>query len=103
MYICVFLALRHFLLFQSRVFPRALGFVARREPARTSHARFVPGRGPWHVIWGFKVASPLGKGFRARRAIQALAHPRKVKRMSGVSCDIWDLECHQCRQTIRTW
>ena len=24
----------------------------------------------------------------------------QVKRMSDVSCDIWDFECHQCRQAI---
>ena len=26
-----------------------------------------------------------------------------IKRMSGGSCDIWDLECHQCRQTLLSW
>ena len=34
-YTCVFWTLRPFLLFRPRVFPRALGPVARREPART--------------------------------------------------------------------
>ena len=34
-----------------------------------------PGRGPWHVMWGVKVARPLGEAFRARRAIQAHANP----------------------------
>ena len=75
-YINVFFTLRHFFLFRPRVFPRALGSVARREPARTPHASLGPGRGPWHVLWGFKVASPLGEAFRARRAIQALENPR---------------------------
>ena len=65
-----------FFLFRPRVIPRALGSVARRESARTPHASFGPGRGPWHVLWGFKVASPLGEGFRARRTIQASANPR---------------------------
>ena len=27
----------------------------------------------------------------------------QVKRTSDVSRDIWDFECHQCRQTILTW
>ena len=27
----------------------------------------------------------------------------QVKRMSDCSCDIWDLACHQCRQTLLTW
>ena len=31
------------------------------------------------------------------RCIQTLV---QVKRMSDVSCNIWDLECHQCRQTL---
>ena len=76
MYKHVFLTLRHFCLFWPRVFPRALGSVARREPAQTPQASLDPGRGPWHVLWGFKVASPLGEGFRARRAIQPHPNPR---------------------------
>ena len=75
-YKCASLALRHFFLFRPWIFPRALGSVARREPGRTPHASLGPGRGPWHVLWGFKVESPLGEGFRARRAIQAHANPR---------------------------
>ena len=74
-YKCVFLALRHFFPFRPRVFPRALGSGARREPARTPHASLGPGRRPWYVLWGFKLARPLGEGFRARRAIQAPAKP----------------------------
>ena len=86
-YKCVFLALQHFFLFRPPVFPRALGSVARREPARTPHASLGPGRGPWHVPWGFKVASPLGEGFRARRAIQAPANPRTgLKRIRRLIC-----------------
>ena len=76
MYKCVFYNLRHFFLFRPRVFPRVLGSVARREPARIPHASLGPDRGPWHALWGFKVVSPLGEGFRARRAIQASANPR---------------------------
>ena len=45
---------------------------ARPDP----HSRFGYGRGPWHVLWGFNVASPLGEGFRARTAIQVHANPR---------------------------
>ena len=75
-YMCVFLAHRHFVLFRPRVFSRALGSVARREPSRTLGASVGPGRGPRHVLWGFKVASPLGEGFRARRAIQVRVNPR---------------------------
>ena len=69
-------ALRHFFLFRPRVFPRALGSVARREPARIPHAGLGPGRGPWHVSWGSKVASPFGEGFPTRGAIQVHANPR---------------------------
>ena len=42
-YKCVFLAHWHFFLFRPRVFSRALGTVARREPARTPRRKF----GPW--------------------------------------------------------
>ena len=70
-YINVFFTLRHFFLFRPRVFPRALGSVAHREPSRTQYASLGPGLGPWHVLWGLKVARPLGEAFRARRAIQA--------------------------------
>ena len=76
MYKCVFLALRHFCLFRSRVISRVLGSVARREPAQTPYASLGPGWGPWHVLWGFKVASIFGEEFRARRAIQMHANPR---------------------------
>ena len=69
------------------------------SPREHQGASVGPGRHPWHVLWGFKVASPHGEAFRARRAIQATENHVHVKRMSAGSCDIWDLECHQCRQT----
>ena len=72
----VFLPLWHIFLFRPRVFPRALGSVARWEPVRTPYASLGSGRGLWHVLWGFKVASPLGEGFRTSRAIYAHANPR---------------------------
>ena len=34
------------------------------------------GRGPSHVLWGFKVASKHWEAFRARRAIHAHENPR---------------------------
>ena len=95
-----------FFLLRPRVFPRALGSVAHRELARTPHASLGPGRGPRHVLWGFKVARPLGEAFRARRAIQAHANPHVHNTLltkSDVSCDIRDLECHQCRQILHNW
>ena len=110
-YINVFFHPSAFFLFRPRVFPRALGSMAHREPARTPYASLGPGRGPWHVLWGLKVARPLGEAFRARRAIQVHANPpvhiplpgiNKIKKMSNVSCDISDLECHQYRQTLHT-
>ena len=75
MYKSVFFTLRHFFLFRPRVFPRVLGSMAHREPARTPYASLGPGQGPWHVLWGFKVAHPVGEAFRAHRAIQAHANP----------------------------
>ena len=60
--------------------------------------------GPWPTSvardLGFKVVRPLAEGFRARRPSTPRQTHVQVKRMSDVSCDIWDLECHQCRQTI---
>ena len=47
-----------------------------RSPPEHHGASVGPGRGPWHVLWGFKVASNHGEAFRARRAIQTLAYPR---------------------------
>ena len=71
-YTCVFFTHRHFFLFRPRVFPRALGSLARREPARTPYASLGPDRSAWLVPWGLKVAHPLGEAFRARRAIQPM-------------------------------
>ena len=60
--------------------------------------------GPWPTSvardLGFKVVRPLAEGFRARRPSTPRQTHVQVKRMSDVSCDIWDLECHQCRQAI---
>ena len=52
------------------------------------------------MLWRFKVASPLGEGFPARRATQALQTHVHVKTMSDVSRDIGGFECHQSRQKI---
>ena len=65
-----------FFLFRLPAFSRALGSAARREPTRTPRACLGPGRGPRHMLWGFQVASPLGEGFQARRAIQVHTNPR---------------------------
>ena len=45
-------------------------------PPNPPRASLGPSRGPRHVLWEFKVASPLGEGFRARRTIYAHANPR---------------------------
>ena len=81
-----FFALRHFFPLRPQVFPRALGSVARREPARTQHPSVGPSRGPWRVLLGFIVASLLGEGFRARGAVQVHANPRTkyIKRLKNV-------------------
>ena len=71
-----FLALQHFFSLPAAVFPRALGSVASREPARTPYASLDPSRGPWDVLLGFKVARPLGDAFRSPRAIQAHVNQR---------------------------
>ena len=86
MYRCAFWARRHFFLFRPRVFSRALGSVASREPAKTPRASLRPRRRPWHVLWGFKVASPVGEGFRPRRVIQAHANLPTLYLWYGLTC-----------------
>ena len=66
---------------------------ARPDPIRKLGS-LGPGRGPWHVLWGFKVARPLGEAFRARRAIQAHANPRTyyiINRLENVQSLMWYL------------
>ena len=46
------------------------------SPPEHHGASVGPGRGPWLVLWGFKVASDHGEAFRVRKAIQAHANPR---------------------------
>ena len=46
------------------------------SPPEQWGASVGPGRGPWHVLWGFKVESKHGEAFRARRAIQVHTNPR---------------------------
>ena len=54
----LFFAEHNFLLFGPPVFSRALGCVARRGAVCTHHgANAGPGRGPWRVLWVFKVAN----------------------------------------------
>ena len=73
-------------LFRPRAFPRALGSVARREPATISRARLSPGRGPWHVLGEVKAASPIGEGFRGRRAIQVHSNARNGLEKCPTAC-----------------
>ena len=75
-----FLAHRHFFLFRPRVFLVLSAPWHAKSPPKHQGASVGPGRLPWHVLWGFKVASPHGEAFRARRAIQAPANPRTVKK-----------------------
>ena len=48
---------KHFVLFRSRIASRALGCRARRGPTGSHRASAGPGRGPWSVLWAFKVAT----------------------------------------------
>ena len=89
-----FLALQHFFSLPAAVFPRALGSVASREPARTPYASLDPSRGPWDVLLGFKVARPLGDAFRSPRAIQAHVNQRTenvMNRLKNVRPLMWYL------------
>ena len=67
MYKCVFLPSGIFSLPAAGLFScsRLRGTQGARPDQRVS---LSPGRGLRHVLWRFKVASPLGEGFRARRA-----------------------------------
>ena len=81
------------------------------------HAVSPPGPARKFVRWPRSVARALGvqSGKSARGGIPitssrpgpwkptCIIHYQQVKEMSDVSCDIWDLECHQCRQTLHTW
>ena len=96
----VFFCTSALFLFRPWVFSRALCSVARREPARTPHASLGPGRGPRHVLWGSKWQVPSGRDSEHVEPSRPLQTHIQVKIVSDVSCDIWDLECHQCRQTI---
>ena len=51
------------------------------SPPEHHGASVGPGRGPWHGLWGFKVASHHGEVLRARRATQAHANPRTWYRL----------------------
>ena len=57
-YMCMykkFFAHRPAFLFQSMLFSRALGREARKGPACTHGSSLGPGRGPWRVLWAFRV------------------------------------------------
>ena len=58
------------------------------SPPEHHGASVGPGRGPRHVLWGFKVSSHHGEAFRARRAIQVHPNPCKgeknVRRIAQV-------------------
>ena len=99
-YNCVFLALRRSFLFQPRVFPRAVGSVARMEPVRTPQPSLGPARGPRHVLRGSKWHVRSGTDSEHVEPFRPLHTHKQVKRISDVSYDTWDLECHQCRQAI---
>ena len=75
MYKCVFLALEHF--FSSgrgSLLVLSAPWHAGSPPEHQGES-VGPGRHPWHVLWGFSVASSHGEAFRARRAIQAPPKP----------------------------
>ena len=46
------------------------------SPPEHHGASVDPGRGPWLVLWGFKVERDHEEAFRVRRGIQAHANPR---------------------------
>ena len=49
-------------------------------------ARLGPGRGPWHVLGEVKAASPIGEGFRGRRAIQVHSNARNGLEKCPTAC-----------------
>ena len=96
---CLFLAHGIFFLLRPRVFSRALGSVALMEPAGTSRRKCGP--------WPTSVARALGVQSRQSPGHSEHVGPSRPvqtqvqdKRMSDGLCNIWDLECHQCRQTL---
>ena len=72
-----FLHIRHFFL-SSRGSFLMLSAPGHAGSPPEHHGESVgPGRGPWHVLWAFKVASNRGEEFRARRVTQAHENPRR--------------------------
>ena len=103
LYINVFFGPSTFLLFRPRVFCRALGSVARREPARPRTQVWALAKVCGTCSGGSKSQVPSGRHSEHVESSRSLQTHVQVKRMSDGSCDIRDLECHQCRQTILTW
>ena len=59
-------------------------------------------------VWGTcsggpKWPVPSGKDSEHVEPSRPLQTHEQVHRMSAGSYDVWDLECHQCRQTLLTW
>ena len=52
---------------------------------------------------GSKWQVPMGRDSKHVEPSRPLQTHVQIKRMSKGSCDIWNLECHQCRQTLLTW
>ena len=101
-YKCVFLALRHF-------------FSSGRGSCLVLSAPWHAGSPPGHWVqaWALAVVRgtcsggskwhvPSGRDSEHVEPSRCMQTQEQVERMSDDSCDIWDLECHQCRQTLLT-
>ena len=71
---------------------------ARPDPA----CKFGPWPRSMARALGVRSRKSARGGIPSTYSLQALENPHG-KIMSDVSCNIWDLECHHCRQTILTW
>ena len=52
---------------------------------------------------GLKSHIPSGRPSERVEPSRSLQTHVQVNRITDGPCDIWDLECHQCRRTILTW
>ena len=86
--------------FRPRVFSCALGSVARREPVGTPRASWALAEILGTCSGGSKCQVPSGRDSKHVEPSRCIQTQEQVKIMSDGSCDIWDLECHHCRQTV---
>ena len=103
MHKCVFLAHRHFFSSGAGLFScfrlRGTQRACRNTTAQVWALPDVRGT----CSGGSKSQVPTGRNSEHVGPYRLLQTHVRVKRMYDGSCDIWNLECHHCRQTLLNW